>query len=68
MEFTMLGRCQYEYIHIKLEISRGWNPHRWALSGKTYRMTMVEYLTDSADKLEEKWAVSVDKLWRGKDN
>ena len=32
------------------------------------RMTMVEYLTDSADELEEKWAVSADKLWRGKDN
>jgi len=31
-------------------------------------MTMVEYLTDSADELEEKWAVSADKLWRGKDN
>ena len=32
------------------------------------RMTMVEYLTDSADELEEKWVVSADKLWRGKDN
>jgi len=28
------------------------------------RMSMVEYLTDSPDKLEEKWAVSADKLWR----
>ena len=28
-------------------------------------MTMVEYLTD---ELEEKWVVSMDKLWRGKDN
>ena len=32
------------------------------------RMSMVEYLTDSPDELEEKWAVSVDKLWRRTDN
>jgi len=31
-------------------------------------MSMVEYLTDSPDELEEKWVVSVDKLWRGVDN
>ena len=31
-------------------------------------MSMVEYLTDSPDELEEKWAVSADKPWRRMDN
>jgi len=29
------------------------------------RMAMVEYLTDAGDELENKWAASADKLWRG---
>jgi len=29
------------------------------------RMAMVEYLTDAGDELENKWAASTDKLWRG---
>jgi len=28
-------------------------------------MAMVEYLTNAGDELENKWAASADRLWRG---